>query len=554
MRLPFALLGLVVIGGIGASSCGGDDEDLFSPGGSGPSCPENAAPAAPSVTAPAAGRIDVIPADLVITGSPFSDPDEGDVQGGVDAEIWRVKDGAATERVWHAELAGAPASITLADGAFDAGPGGALEEWTEYAIRLRYRDDHGDCSAQGEWSQDLVLRTDDGSTALFDPGVIRDIYIDIPPESWALIHAEALPPGCVPYQRPYHRGTLRFEGQTFEGVGVKVKGGCGTSRDLSGKASFKIHLSWDDPDVPGCPAERRLMGQKHLTLNNGVQDHTATHERLGYPYYQAMGVPAPRAASVRVFVNDELWGLYTHVESIDRRFLSRWFGSNDGMLYEGTYWCDLIPSNVPPGVDDSYCLTREFSPDACSTPDPGADPMDYELLRQLTEQIAALPPGGFYPEVEALFDFDKLLSSWALESLISHWDNYTFVIQNNYRVYHDPTTGRWTLISTGIDQTFEGDQDPWSVQGVLAIKCLQEPDCEAAFAARLAEAAEVFESAGLGAKAQAIFDQISGAVQEDPRKEYDFQTFVAEHQALQSYITDRPERVRDYLQAHGFGD
>src|SRR5690606_31739845 len=111
-----------------------------------------------------------------------------------------------------------------------------------------------------------------------------------------------------------------------------------------------------------------------------------------------------------------------------------------------------------------------------STPDPGADPMDYELLRQLTEQIAALPPGGFYPEVEALFDFDKLLSSWALESLISHWDNYTFVIQNNYRVYHDPTTGRWTLISTGIDQTFEGDQDPWSVQGVLAIKCLQEPD------------------------------------------------------------------------------
>jgi hypothetical protein len=543
---------LVLLGVIGGA-CGGDDSvDIGDPGGA-PICLANGAPAAPTITEPVAGRIDVLPATLAITGSPFADPDEVDVFGGVEAEIWRVKDGAPTERVWRAEVAGAaPPTLTLADGAFDAGPGGALEDWTEYAVRIRYRDERGTCSAYGAWSPDLIFRTDDGSTQLFDPGVVRDIYLDIPPESWDPINSEAIPPGCVPFNRSYHTGTLRFEGQTFEGVGIKIKGGCGTSRDLSGKASFKVNLSWDDPAVPGCPEERRLLGEKHLTLNNGVQDNTASHERLGYSYYQAIGVPTPRAASVRVFVNDEYWGLYTHVETVDRRFLSRWFASNKGVLYEGTYWCDLIPQNVPPGDEDSYCLTREFTPSACDTPDPDADPLDYDLLRQLTQEIQDLPPDGFYPEVKAFFDFDTFLSSWAVESVMSHWDAYEFSIQNNYRVYHDPSTGLWTLIPTGIDQTFKDDQDPWDVYGVLATRCVQDPDCEAAFAARLANATDRFEQLGLDATAQAIKDQISPYVESDPRKEYDMGTFESEHEQLLGFIGSRPERVRQYLSDHGF--
>lgn len=550
-RCAALLLGLGAI----VASCGGDDADSAA-ADTAPFCPPNGAPAAPSVVEPAAGRIDVVPASLTITASPFEDPDEGAALGAVEAEIWRVKDGAPTERVWRAEITGvegaAPPPLTLADGAFDAGPGAALEEWTEYAVRVRYRDDQAPCNATSEWSQDVGFRTDDGSTALFDPSVIRDMYLDIPAESWDAINSEAVPPGCVPFQRSYHTGTLRFEGQTFEGVGIKAKGGCGTSRDLGGKASFKLNLEWDDPSVDGCPEERRLLGQKHFTLNNGVQDSSATHERLGYAVYRELGIPAPRAASVRVFVNGELWGLYTHVETIDRRFLARWFGSNDGMLYEGTYWCDLTPENVPPGTDDSYCLTREFSPNACSTPDAGADPLDYELLRELVEQIQALPPGGFYPAVEAFFDYDRFLTSWAIESVISHWDSYEFSIKNNYRIYHDPTTGLWTLISTGIDQTFKDDQDPWGAEGVLAARCVQEPACEAAFAARLAEVNEAIEQLALGPEAEAIFEQISPDVEADPRKEYDVGTFVNEHEQLQDFIENRPERVRQHLADHGF--
>lgn len=520
---------------------------------SGLDCPANLPPATPEVQEPLAGRIDVIPADLTILATSFTDPDPGDAPGGVEAEIWRVKDGAPSERVWHAALATIPAQLTLADGEFDDEDHTTLEDWKDHIVRVRYRDEHGPCSAFSPWSPDRSFRTDDGSTTLFAPDTILDFHLEIPPDSWQKINAEAEPPGCVPFTRSYHSGTLRFGDQVFPGAGIKIKGGCGSSRNLGAKASFKVNIDWDDPEVIGCPGERRLLGEKHFTFNNGVQDDSASNERLGYPLYRELGVPAPRAASVRLFVNDELWGLYTHVETIDRRFLARWYPSNDGMLYEGTYWCDLTPDNLPPNDDDSGCLTREFSPDACTHPDDvQGDPQTYDLLRDLVLAIDALPPGGFYPAITELFDWDRFLTTWAIESVIDHWDNYAFAIKNNYRVYHDPDTGLWTLIATGIDQTFEKDQDPWGVEGVVAARCLAEPACEAAFAARLDEVNEALALADLPGRATALFHQISPAIMEDPRKEYGFDTFVAEHDALQSFLTNRPQQIRDHLTAHGF--
>lgn len=537
---------------------GSTTPDPSSPGSdstTGPVCPANTPPAAPTVQSPAAGLIDITADNLVISGSAFADADPGDVYGGVEVQILRVRDGVPDEVVWSAELAGAapPPGITLADGSFTADSATALEEWEDHVVRMRYRDARGDCSDYGPWSPDLLFRTDDGSTALFDESLVRDFYLDIPPDSFTNINAEAEPPGCVPFDRNYYTGSLRFEGQTFPNVGIKVKGGCGSSRNLGGKASFKVNLEWDDPSLPGCPGERRLMGQKHFTFNNGVQDSSASHERVGYHYFRAAGMPTPRIAHVRLFVNDELWGVYQHVETIDRRFLARWFASNDGMLYEGTYWCDLVSGNLPPTDDeDTTCLTREFSPGPCSEPNPAGDPLDYSPLRAMITQVEAIPDGEYYPAIAQIFDFDAFLTTWAAESVIAHWDNYAFKIKNNYRVYHDPTTGLWTPISTGIDQTFNQEQDPWGAEGVLAVRCLQEPDCEAAFAARLHEVNDLFESLDLAAKAEEVFTQISPAVMEDPRKEYDFATFQSRHQDLLNFIAGRPAQIRMWLTSRGY--
>jgi hypothetical protein len=516
-------------------------------------CGPDEMPATPTIVAPGAGRIDIVADTLVLQSSPFSDPDPNDAQGGSEWEIWSMAGQVPLERIWHAELEGMATEVTIAEGEYEGiAIGRGLEPWTRYVARVRLRDDHGPCSRFSMWSTDLEFKTDDGSTWLFDQNAeVREFYLTIPPESWDPINAEAWPPGCVPWQRTYYTGALTFDGETYDGVGIHTKGGCGSSRDLNGKASFKVNFEWDDPAVPGCPDERRLHGQKHLVFNNGVQDWTAQHERLAYWLYQMLGVPTPRAASVRLYVNGDYWGLYTLVEAIDRRFLERWFASKDGMLYEGTYWCDLLPMNVPPGDEDTYCLTREFKPDACSgAPDPGADPETYELLREFVNRVDAMPIAQFYPQIEEFFDMDTFLSQWALEGVISHWDAYEFSILNNYRVYHDPVTDRWSIIPTGVDQTFLGDQEPWDVYGVLARRCLEEPDCQAQFKARVALVNDLFEATDIAGRAAANYTQIWPHVQEDPRREYDDAGFMQAYQDLLFYVATRPTRVREILLEH----
>jgi CotH protein len=533
-----------------AACTGAIDEEMAEP-----LCGGALLPAAPAIVDPLVGRIDVVPAAMVIETTAFAD-DDGDPQTGTDVEIWHVLGGEPDERVWSAHVTDPTkfTRVTLADGSYQgSAAGGGLLPWNDHVVRARHLSAGPDgCVQVGPWSAYRRFRTDDGSAALFDDSTIHDFYLEIPPDSYAAIDAEAVPPDCVTWERSYHAGNLRFGDQLFEQVGIKAKGGCGSARNLSGKTAFKVNLELEDPSVATCPADRRLLGEKHLTLNNTVQDPSASHERLGYALYRAMGVPAPRTAPARVFVNGQLYGTYLHVETVDRRFLSRWFGSNDGMLYEGAYFCDLELASI--ADDDSGCLNREFRPDTCSSDvaDSGeGDPLDYSPVRDLITALDALPEGGFYPAVTEVVDFDTFLSMWAVEALFGHWDGYVYEVVNNYRVYHDPVSGLWTILPSGLDQTFGTDTDPWAVHGRLATRCLAEPACEARFVERLQQAVQVFEQLDLAGRTAAIRDQMSPFFAAGADREISPDAFNGAIDATIGFIGGRPARIREYLAAHG---
>ncbi|MFO0552808.1 MAG: CotH kinase family protein [Polyangiaceae bacterium] len=531
-------------GGGGASQGGG---------GADPTCSDQP-PAAPVLVSPSSGAVGVVPDALSIELGAFSDPDGGDYAG-AEIEIWSDTQGAPKARVWHIALGASDSAVgvLLAAGTWDDPQVAALDPWEDYLIRARWISSQDGCTAPGAYSEFSVFKTDDGSAYLFDESQIRDYYLEIPQESMDAMNAEAYPPGCVPFTRSYHTAKLTFEGQTFDGIGVKIKGGCGSARDLYHKTAFKINLSWDDPAVPGCPADRRLFGLKHLTLNNGVEDRSATHERLAYRLFRELGVPAPRIAHARVFVNGELYGLYQNVETVDRRFLDRWFGSKEGMLYEGTYYCDLVPGNLPPTETDDGCLTREFTPSACSTPDPAGDPLTYGPVTEFVNQIQAIPDGQFYAQAPAFLNLDEFLDAWAVAALTGYWDGYWYDLNNNYRVYHDPSTGLWSVISTGLDQTFESvNMDPFAVTGILGQKCIADSACFAALVERVKAVRDVYVADDLGAAASAIAAQIDPYVQADPRREYSYQTYLDFQSYLQDFIASRPDIVDQYIQSYGF--
>ena len=543
----FALLALVSIAG-----CGGQLSDDFSVE---EQCAINAPPAAPVIATPFVGSDYLQLDEIAISASSFTDGD-GDPAGGAEVEIWLVSPtGVLTTRVWSASFpASMPALVKLDDGHYDLGLF-ALQEDTDYATQVRYRDTRPvgalDCSTWGAWSEPRRFSTDDGSRAFFDDTKIQDVMLDISPASLAAINAQARPPGCVPYDRDYYTGAITLGGVRHDGVGIKAKGGCGSSRYMTGKGEFKINLEWDDLSVPGCPDKRRYAGQRAITLNNGVQDRTAGHERVAYQFYHAMGVGSARIASVRVHVNGAYWGLYQLLETVEKPMLKRWYHGG-GMLYEGTYWCDVITANMPVGEVDNKCLTREFHQTACdAAPQVGDDPVTYQPLRDFIAKLDALPSGTFLPEARAFLDVDEFLSDWAASSVLGHWDSYQLNIVNNYRMYHDPVTGRFHFLPSGVDQTMGSDVDPFNPQGRVARMCLQDPDCKVAFGARLREAAAVFESLDLVDRAKQIHDQIMADVQADPRKEYDMNTWESANVQWRNWIAARPAQIRQKLAAQG---
>ena len=87
-------------------------------------------------------------------------------------------------------------------------------------------------------------------------------------------------------------------------------------------------------------ANQKFLGLKSLVLDNLTQDPSGIHETVAMAFMARVGIPTPREAHVRLYVNNEYIGLYALVEAVDKDLLARVYGSigedvqNDGWLYE----------------------------------------------------------------------------------------------------------------------------------------------------------------------------------------------------------------------------
>jgi hypothetical protein len=303
-------------------------------------------------------------------------------------------------------------------------------------------------------------------------------------------------------------------------VEVRLKGSY-TLQGLDKKPSFKIKL----PKSPG------FFGMKSLTLNGMTQDPSMLHETLAYQVYSAMGTPEPRTGYATVSVNGAPYGLYVNVESIDKGFLAAHFGSDKGILYEGTYGVDLV-------LDDVDKFDLEEGEDAGSAE-----------LRALVAALDAPGDDVFYG-ASAKIDPRAFARTVAASAVLNDADNYASN-RNNYRFYRDAKTSKWTLIPTGLDQSFAPtDIDPfvfdaWGIHDARVFrKCLASDRCFAEYVSALGDAAKAFESLDLARRAKATMALIDDAGQSDPRKPYTDAQTNDSRAALFTFFGKRPDSIR----------
>jgi len=403
----------------------------------------------------------------------------------------------------------------------------------------------------GEWDGDGNGNGDDDDGGGGDERAFGEIFAEDALPAFEL----TIPPDCeAALERTpdvYCAGELRYVPGTPAGselvltnVGIRLKGSA-SFRTLSQKAAFKIKV---DEFVDG----QRLLGLRRLTLNNMVQDPSMVHERLGYRYLRAVGVPAPLCNHARVLVNGEYFGLYANVQTLDDEFAEALWSPAPGNLYDvptGEYFYDLLPEYL-----DRFDL---------ETNQAAADRSDLAAL------IAAV--GGdaetAYVSAGEHLDWSEWLALGAAQAVIADWDGY-FGARNNYKLYHELERDRFLLLPWGIDQTFgitdgaggeplfhldyridhsTSEREP----GTVLQQCQRAPTCWERYLDAVEAAIATFEGLPLASELDAIVAQTEAARLEDERKEHSDRTTTEYRDALRTFLAERGARVRADLAREG---
>lgn len=283
--------------------------------------------------------------------------------------------------------------------------------------------------------EDTSAPDEDLSDLLFPNDRLIEVAIELAPEDFDALRGQRrtlfdiLDAVCddqpVPDPFTWFRGSATLDGQRVEDIGVRKKGFLG-SLDPD-RPALKLKL---DAYVDG----QEVASLERVTLNNNRQDPSRLRTCLAYSVFRAAGIPTPRCAFAHVTVNGEDLGVYTHVESMKKDFVRRWFPEPLGELYEGNV------SDFRAGWTGTF--ERKYDEDT-----PASD-----IIDRVTA-AAAVPDDQLIDALEEVVDLDELFTFWAVEVVIGHWDGYANN-RNNFLVYADPRDGRLRFLPWGPDGAF----------------------------------------------------------------------------------------------------
>lgn len=258
----------------------------------------------------------------------------------------------------------------------------------------------------------------DGVESMFEVGKVHHYELELTKEAIQALRDNP---------KTYVNGTFKYQDKSYPDVGVKLKGGWGSFRIIHGDSKPAFTIKFD-----AFNKEQRFFGLKRIILNNSVQDSSYLHESAGYSIFRDSGIVAPRTCHAVLKVNDEIYGLYVQVEAATKSYLKRWFEDPDGDLFEG-----------PEGIVEWQELDLDSNQET-------ADRVRIRMLYETLMDADELDP---WSTLKDWIDLEAFAQFLATEQFINNWDGYPEA--NNYRLYDDPTTGKFYFFPHGADQSME---------------------------------------------------------------------------------------------------
>lgn len=253
----------------------------------------------------------------------------------------------------------------------------------------------------------------DPGAELFGNSKLRTFKIDLAKDQYDALAKN---------NRKYVRATITEGGITYSNVAVRLKG-MGSFRPLNEKPSFAVKFDEYVDDQTFC-------GLSKIMLNNSSQDGSYLAEYVSMGLFHDAGLPAPRVTHAFVELNGKALGAYVVIEPVNKDFLRCHFKNSSGNMYEA-YLQDIDQNLDQDNGVDLKQADRKALVEACTLPDAAQR----------------------WARLQRVLDVDQFITHTAIEMFVSHTDGYA-LNRNNYRLYRDPTNGRFSFITLGADWGF----------------------------------------------------------------------------------------------------
>jgi hypothetical protein len=410
-------------------------------------------------------------------------------------------------------------------------------------------------SASAQWPAQSAESPE--ADALFDDKTLHEIWIHINARDWEQLRAGYR-------DNTYYPADIEWRGVKVRNAGIRVRGR--TSRAPE-KPALRI-------DFNRYVAGQEFLGLKSLALDNLWQDPSMIRERLAMLVFRRMGIAAPRESHARVYVggNREFAGVYGVVEAIDKDFLKRNLGEDEGYLYEYQWQEPYGFQNPRAGLD--WYATR-FEP---KTRESAATHSLFAPIDALVQTINDAEEWRLEDALGPYLDVRRYITHIAIENVLSEPDGLLGGLgMNNFYMYRFEGRNEFAMIPWDQDLAFEYLETPSPSHNVdsnvLAAKIWASPELRYAyFRALMDVAASIGPPSGtpdvtdpstrqcpappdqpacgwLEREVFRQYAQIRASALEDPRTPHSDEAFEESIEFLKRFARERGDIVRQYIAA-----
>ena len=288
------------------------------------------------------------------------------------------------------------------------------------------------------------------SDSIFNPNILPRFDINLPNNALKYLNSD-------PTAEEYVEGSLTYNGETLSPIGIRYKGSVGafvggvsgedwanpSGYKTATKLSMKFKIDWKGYNSS-------FYNLKTVQLHSMNLDPSQLHDRLGYWLYRQMGVPAPRAIHVKLYINGVYNGLFSMVEQIDEQFTNYNYSDGSGNLYK-----EVWPLKSSGELQSDKKIYQGLVTNRIAG-------VNHSIIKTFAENIVNSNKENLQSVLANHLDIDQHIALAVVDRTIRnddgpfHWYcSWGNCEPHNFYWYENPSTQKVHLIPWDLDNAFE---------------------------------------------------------------------------------------------------